>query len=62
MHINITVNEADLKSLVFAHIIKQIPEGQFDPKKVKIETKSQQNYRSEWEAGAGFRATYEATV
>lgn len=60
MYIDIKISEHDLKELVANHI--QDKTGmEFDPIKIKIEVKSKQNYKSEWEE-ASYRATYQGTV
>lgn len=56
MNIDVTINEDQLRKLILAYLSEQLGEVQFDPKYVKIEVKSKQNYKSEWEAAA-FRAT-----
>jgi hypothetical protein len=61
MRVKITVAKEDLKRLVIDYIAQKISEGILDPKLVKIETKSTQNYRSEWE-DADFRATFDGEL
>lgn len=59
MKILISLSTDDLKKLVLDHIKSQIlTTNDYDPKNVTIETKSKQNYKSEWEV-AEFRAIYE---
>lgn len=57
MLIHIEIGEYDLKSLVYAHISK-ITGANITPDQVKIQVKSKQNYKSEWEEAA-FRAIVE---
>lgn len=55
--ISITVTKEKLRELVVNHL-QTLVNVDFDPKKVVIETRSKQNYKSEWE-NADFRAKYE---
>lgn len=55
MHIEITLTEHDLKQLVISEIARRMGELPLDVSEVKIEVKSSQNYKSEWET-ANFRA------
>lgn len=55
MKLHVEIDKKELKKLVIAAISEQIGNMGFDPEFVQIETKSQQNYRSEWEE-ADFRA------
>jgi hypothetical protein len=57
MHIDIRLTEQDVKFLVLAELARRLGEIPLDPTAVKIEVKSKQNYKSEWEV-ADFRATY----
>lgn len=57
MTVIISLTEKDLKQLVVDEIRKQTNQSSILPENVKIETKSSQNYKAEWESGAGFRAT-----
>lgn len=57
MHIEIRITEQDVKSLILAELARRLGEIPLDPAGVKIEVKSKQNYKSEWEV-ADFRATY----
>lgn len=61
MKLRIEVTQEELKQLVYDRMAQLLGEVPFDPKDVKIETKSQQNYRSEWESNAGFRAVIEVS-
>lgn len=58
MKIRIEVDERKLVELVEAYIEHETGR-EVDKSKLSIETKSQQNYKSQWEKGAGFRAVYE---
>lgn len=57
MKFQITISTDELKELVMQHIKDKLG-IQFDPNRLRIEVKSSQNYRSEWEI-ADFRATYQ---
>lgn len=59
MKIHLEIDEATIKKLLMQYIADTLGSVAFNPLAVKIETKSKQNYRSEWETAA-FRATYEA--
>lgn len=59
MKLSVTVDETELKNLVITHMREKLGNLDLDEKQVRIETKSAQNWKSEWESGAGFRATYE---
>ena len=59
--INIEYTEHDLKKLVMADLAEKMPDVAFKETDVKIETKSNQNYRAEWEQAA-FRATIHKTT
>lgn len=63
MRIEIILTEKDLKRLVVEELRRQIGDAasKIEENDVNIETKSSQNYRSEWEAGAGFRAKIDKT-
>lgn len=58
MKIRIEIDQRQLIELVRAHIER---ETNVEPARadIKIQTKSTQNYKSEWESDAGFRAVYE---
>lgn len=60
MKIRIEVDEQTIKDLVVKYLDQQLGELGPTPDKVKIEVKSKQNYRSEWESAA-FRAVYEVS-
>lgn len=55
MNILIEINEEELKKLITNEIACRLGDIAFDPKDVRIEVKSAQNYKSEWEK-AKFRA------
>lgn len=57
--IDIEVDEITLKRLVVEYLQRKMGDIKIDENDVYIETKSKQNYRSEWEVAA-FRA--KATV
>ena len=54
--ISIEVNETVLKKLVYAYLADKLGNIDLKPTDVKIEVKSKQNYRAEWET-ASFKAT-----
>lgn len=56
MNISITLTEIELRKLVYEHLARQFGDLPLEPDDVKIETKSKQNYKAEWETAA-FRAT-----
>jgi len=58
LKIRLELDEATLKGLVMDYFRSSLGELRFDDKAIKIETKSKQNYKSEWESAA-FRAVYE---
>lgn len=60
--LSITINESTLRSLVIAYLQEQLGDagGLLKPEDIKIEVKSKQNYRSEWET-ASFRAVVNKT-
>lgn len=55
MRVEITIDESTLKRLVRDHINNQLGEMTVRDDEVKIEVKSKQNYKSEWET-ADYRA------
>lgn len=55
MRIQIELTEKEVRELVLAHIREQFAAEEITPEDVKIEVKSTQNYRAEWEPAA-FRA------
>jgi hypothetical protein len=57
MKIDICIDENTLKNLIMNHIKSSLGDIPFNIKNLKIEVKSKQNYRSEWET-ANFRAIY----
>jgi hypothetical protein len=56
-NIVVELDESDVRKLVYDHLRGVLGDVEFDEKDVKIETKSKQNYRSEWETAA-FRARF----
>ena len=58
MKIRIEITKDALIGLVADHIEKQMGDIGFNLSDIKIETRSKQNYRSEWES-ADFRAVLE---
>jgi hypothetical protein len=57
MTIKIELSEEDLKQLILREVRSRINDDNLTLSEVKIEVKSKQNYKSEWEI-AEFRATY----
>lgn len=55
MNIEITLTEFDLKRLVADELQRRLGDTPLEANEVKIEVKSTQNYKSEWET-ANFRA------
>lgn len=58
MRIVITYSRTELINLVQKDIREKLNLGSVDPVDVKIETKSSQNYKAEWEV-ADYRAVFE---
>ena len=54
------MGEVDLQVLVAKHISEKLGLS-LQPKDIKIEVKSKQNYKSEWEVAA-YRASYSGEV
>jgi hypothetical protein len=61
MKIKIEISELEMKQLVVLELYRRLGNVEIDEKLLRIEVKSKQNYKSEWEIAA-FRATYEGTV
>ncbi len=59
--VRIEVDEKGLRELVLVHLSGLLG-VHINAEDVRIETKSKQNYKSEWESGAGFRATIDKEV
>jgi hypothetical protein len=57
MKYRLEIGESDLRRLVLAHIAAELGID-LPPEAVKIEVKSKQNWKSEWEA-AGYRVIVE---
>lgn len=49
MEINITIDEKKLRELVVSHLESILGDVEITKDDIKIETKSKQNYKSEWE-------------
>jgi len=62
MKIQIELTEKDLRRLVLEEIRRKTGVESLTETDVSIETKSKQNYKSEWEGGAGFRARVEKEI
>jgi hypothetical protein len=58
MRIRIEIDQKTLVELVLRHLESKLGSIKLSEKDVRIETKSQQNYKSEWEK-AEYRAVYE---
>jgi len=58
MRVHIEIDEQTVRRLVVEHLQKLLGSLAPENKDVRIEVKSKQNYRSEWEQAA-FRAVYE---
>ena len=58
IRIEIEIDEKTLRKLVHDHITEQLGELAPRSEDIRIEVKSNQNYKSEWEP-ASFRAVYE---
>ena len=62
MNINIEINETMLRDIICRHINRTFgDELNLNEKDIKIQVKSKQNYKSEWEA-AEFRASVNKTT
>jgi len=59
MKMIIELDERALKALVIRDLQSVLGKVVLDEKKLRIEVKSKQNYKSEWEEAA-FRAVYES--
>jgi len=58
MKTKIELNEKELRELVLAYLSRQLGDLDFNIDDIKIQVKSKQNYKSEWES-AEFKATLE---
>lgn len=61
MKLFIELGEEDVKKLVLAELQRRLGEVTLDIKNVVIQTKSKQNYKSEWETAA-YRVKYEGEI
>lgn len=61
MNIKLELNRVELQKLVQECFEKKLGDVSFDPKDINIETKSKQNWKSEWES-ADFRATLDVKI
>lgn len=61
MRLYIELGEEDVKKLVLAELQRRLGEVTLDIKKVVIQTKSKQNYKSEWEIAA-YKVSYEGNI
>lgn len=61
MKIRIELSREDLLRLVLEEIRRATGNHQLEQDSVSIQTKSKQNYKSEWET-ADFRAVFEADI
>ncbi len=55
MNLNIEMSEEDLKKFILRYFQEKLGTLKLEPTDIKIEVKSKQNYKSEWEE-ASFRA------
>jgi hypothetical protein len=60
MKVRIEIDEQQLRSLVMRELESKLGSLEFEEADVKIEVKSKQNWKSEWES-AEFRAVVEVT-
>ena len=58
MYMKIELSESDIKNIILDKIGEMFGDVPFDPVYLKIEVKSKQNYKAEWET-ASFSAIYE---
>lgn len=58
MRLSVEIDEAELKRLVLNHVQEKLGDVEVGAQDIKIEVKSKQNFRSEWEE-ASFRARVE---
>lgn len=59
MKIHVEIDEKQLKSLVYDYLLDKLGNVSLRPEDVKIEVKSKQNWKAEWEE-ALFRARVES--
>jgi len=55
MRLEIEVTEHELRTLILNYLLNKLGDVSFEEKDIKIEVKSKQNFKSEWEP-AEFRA------
>lgn len=60
-HIQIEIDETTLRSIVLDYVQRMFRSDDITDKDIHIETKSKQNYKSEWESAA-FRAKVDKHV
>jgi len=60
-NIKIEYSATDLKNLVLKDLQEKFPNQKIELHRVNIETKSKQNYKSEWET-ADFRASINVNI
>lgn len=60
-HLKFEIDEQTIKRILVSYIQSKLGDVKVDENDVKIEVKSKQNYRSEWETSA-FRAQYSAII
>lgn len=58
MNIKIVIDEKELTNIILEKLQETLGNIDISAKDIKIEVKSKQNYKSEWES-ANFRAIYE---
>lgn len=58
MKISVVIDASELRELVLAHLRAKLGDVKLEARDVRIEVKSNQNYRAEWESAA-FRAVVE---
>lgn len=56
MKIEVGINEIEIRAVLLDHVREKLGDVNLKIEDIKIEVKSKQNYRSEWET-ADFRAT-----
>lgn len=56
MRLEVSINEVEMRQVLLEHVREKLGDVSITLDDIKIETKSKQNYRSEWEE-ASYRAT-----